>query len=55
MYSTLAEEFKADGMLISSAKTGASVYRAWISASDWLDSQLDHAHGAKVKETIAFK
>ena len=49
------EVFKRDGMPISIEKTEASVYRAWASASEWLDPQLYHADGTKVKETTAFK
>ena len=36
LYSTLAEVFKAEGMLISVSKNEASVYRAWINATEWL-------------------
>ena len=38
LYTSLAEVFKAEGMLISLSKTEASVYEAWINASEWLDT-----------------
>ena len=37
LYTSLAEVFKAEGMLISLSMAEASVYRAWINASEWLD------------------
>ena len=55
LYSTLAEVFKAEGMLLSLSKTVASVYRAWINASEWLDPKIYHADGSKLKEARAFK
>ena len=42
-------------MLISLSKTEASVYRAWINASEWLDPNIFHTDGIKVKEATAFK
>ena len=55
LYKSLAEVFKAEGMLISLSKTEASVYRAWINASEWLDPKIYHTDGTKVKEATAFK
>ena len=55
LYSTLAEVFKAEGMLISISKTEASVYRAWVNASTWLEPNLTHEDGTKVQEARAFK
>ena len=37
--------FKRDGMLISVEKTEASVYRAWVSPSEWLAPQVMHIDG----------
>ena len=55
LYTSLAEVFKAEGMLISLSKTEASVFRAWINASEWLDPKIYHTDGTKVKEATAFK
>ena len=55
LYSTLTEVSKAEGMLISLSKIEASVYRAWINASEWLDPKIYHEDGTKVQEARAFK
>ena len=52
---TLAQVYKTEGMRISLSKTEASVYRAWINASEWLDPKIYHADGTKVNEASAFK
>jgi len=55
LYTSLAEVLKADGILISLSKTAASVYRAWINASEGLEFKIYHTDGTKVKEATAFK
>ena len=55
LYTSLAEDFKAEGMLISLSKTEASVYRAWINASESFDPKIYHTDGTKVKEATASK
>ena len=55
LYTSLTEVFKAEGMLTSLSKTEASVYRAWINASEWLDPKIYPTDGTKVKEATAFK
>ena len=35
LYDELLEAFRRDGMHISISKTGASVYRAWVSPTEW--------------------
>ena len=54
-YTPLAEVSKAEGLLISRSKTEASVHRAWIIASEWLDTKTLHPDDAKVKEATALK
>ena len=55
LYTSLAEVFKAEGMLISLSKTEASVSRAWINASERLDPKIFHTDGTKVNAAIALK
>ena len=55
LYTSLSEVFKAEGMLNSLSKTEASVYIAWINASEWLDPKNYHTDGTKVKKANAFK
>ena len=55
LYTSLAEVFKAEGMLISLSKTEASVYRAWNNASEWLVPKIYHTDGTQVRAATAFK
>ncbi len=55
LYDDLQEVFRRDGMLISVEKTKASVYRAWITPSEWLEPQVTHPDGTVAQESLAFK
>jgi hypothetical protein len=44
-----------DGMCISRTKTESSVYRAWVSATEWLAPKITQSNGTWVQESVDFK